>query len=80
MAYIKPWLKKIMDKLPEAEQEEFKAKSQGAMKFLLGKIKELQLYGPSSSVYLIPCFVSLYVPSVPPWQSQGAAAFCLVRP
>jgi len=32
-----------MDKLPEAEQEEFKAKSQGAMKLLLGKIKELQL-------------------------------------
>jgi len=31
-----------MDKLPEAEQEEFKAKSQGAMKLLLGKIKELQ--------------------------------------
>ena len=45
-ARAQPRLKKVMDKLPEAEQEEFKAKSQGAMKFLLGKIKELQLCAP----------------------------------
>ncbi|KAK9825472.1 hypothetical protein WJX81_007211 [Elliptochloris bilobata] len=44
MAYIKPWLKRVIEKLPEAEQEEFKAKSQSAMKFLLGKIKELQFF------------------------------------
>ena len=36
----------MVDKLPEDEQAEFKEKSQAAMKFLLGKIKELQLCGP----------------------------------
>ena len=49
-AAAQPWLKRVMDKLSEEEQAEFKEKSQGAMKFLLGKIKELQLYGPAIRV------------------------------
>ena len=43
-----PWLKRVVDKLPEDEQAAFKEKSQGAIKLLLGKIKELQLYGPAT--------------------------------
>jgi len=35
-----------MDKLPEAEQEEFKAKSQGAMKLLLGNNMAGALWAP----------------------------------
>lgn len=45
-AAAQPWLKRVVDKLPEDEQAAFKEKSQGAIKLLLGKIKELQLYGP----------------------------------
>lgn len=33
-----------MEKLPDDQKDEFKAKAQPAIKFLLGKIKELQLY------------------------------------
>lgn len=54
-AAAQPWLKRVVDKLPEDEQAAFKEKSQGAMKFLLGKIKELQLYGPASVLALRGC-------------------------
>lgn len=43
MAYVKPWLNKVLEKLPEEKKDEFKAKSQPAIKFLLSKIKDLQL-------------------------------------
>ena len=38
-----PWLSKVMAKLPAEEQEAFKTKAPPALKFLQGKIKELQL-------------------------------------
>jgi len=44
MGYIKPWLSKVLEKLPADQQDEFKTKSQPAIKFLLGKIKELQFF------------------------------------
>ncbi|KAK9835533.1 hypothetical protein WJX74_002494 [Apatococcus lobatus] len=44
MAYIKGWLGKVLAKLPEGEQAEFKTKSQPAIKFLLSKIKDLQFF------------------------------------
>ena len=50
-----PWLKRVVDKLPEDEQAAFKEKSQGAIKLLLGKIKELQLYGLASVLALRGC-------------------------
>ena len=43
MGYVKPWLARVAEKLPEAEQEEFKAKAPAAIKFLLGMVKELQV-------------------------------------
>lgn len=43
MAYIKPWLSKVLEKLPDEKKDEFKEKSQPAIKFLLGKLKDLQL-------------------------------------
>ena len=54
-AAAQPWLKRVVDKLPEDEQAAFKEKSQGAMKLLLGKIKELQLYGPASVLAMRGC-------------------------
>ena len=48
MGYVKPWLGKIVEKLPAEEQDEFKAKAQGAIKFLLGKIKDLQFFSGES--------------------------------
>lgn len=44
MGYVKPWLAKVVEKLPEDKAEEFKAKAQPAIKFLLGLIKELQFF------------------------------------
>jgi hypothetical protein len=41
--YAQEWLKKVLEKLPEDQKDEFKAKSQPAIKFLIGMIKELQL-------------------------------------
>ena len=43
MGHIKPWLGKVVAKLPAEQQNEFKTKAQGAIKFLLGKLKDLQL-------------------------------------
>lgn len=48
MAYVKPWLQKVLAKLPADQQEEFKAKSQPALKFLVGKVKELQFFTSES--------------------------------
>lgn len=42
--YIKPWLARVVAKLPESEAAEFKAKAPGAIKFLLGKVKDLQFF------------------------------------
>lgn len=44
MGYIKPWLAKITDDLPEDKRDDFKAKAQVGIKFLLGKVKELQFF------------------------------------
>jgi len=44
MAYVKPWLAKVLEKLPDEKKDEFKAKSQPAIKFLLSKIKDLQFF------------------------------------
>lgn len=49
MGYVKPWLKKVADALPDSEKEEFKTKAQPAIKFLLGKIKDLQFFTGESS-------------------------------
>ena len=38
-----PWLAKVLEKLPDDQKDEFKAKSQPALKFLLSKVKDLQL-------------------------------------
>ena len=43
---LQPWLSKVVEKLPDDQKDEFKAKAQPAFKFLLGKIKELQLWVP----------------------------------
>lgn len=43
LAVMQPWLQKVLAKLPADQQEEFKTKSQPALKFLVGKVKELQL-------------------------------------
>ena len=43
MGHIKPWLGKVVAKLPADQQTEFKTKAQSAIKFLLGKLKDLQL-------------------------------------
>lgn len=42
-ARLQPWLGKVVAKLPEDQQNEFKTKAQPAIKFLLGKLKDLQL-------------------------------------
>eukprot|EP00891_Asterochloris_glomerata_P000902 jgi/Astpho2/902/Aster-x0975 len=44
MGYIKPWLDKVLKQLPEDQQAEFKTKAQPAIKFLVGKIKDLQFF------------------------------------
>jgi len=44
MGYVKPWLARVVEKLPEDRAAEFKAKAQDAIKFLLGKVKELQFF------------------------------------
>ncbi len=40
---MQPWLAKIVEKLPEDKQTEFKSKAQPGVKYLLGKIKDFQL-------------------------------------
>jgi len=40
---LQPWLTKVVEKLPEDKQAEFKSKAQAAIKFLISKIKDLQL-------------------------------------
>lgn len=40
---MQPWLSKVIEKLPEDQQAEFKGKAQASIKFLIGKIKDLQL-------------------------------------
>jgi len=40
---LQDWLGKVLKKLPADKQDEFKEKSQPAIKYLMGKIKELQL-------------------------------------
>ena len=42
-AGMQPWLGKVVAKLPADQQNEFKTKAQPAIKFLLGKLKDLQL-------------------------------------
>lgn len=42
-ALVQPWLTKVVEKLPEDQQAEFKTKAQTSIKFLIGKIKDLQL-------------------------------------
>ncbi|EIE25527.1 translationally-controlled tumor protein [Coccomyxa subellipsoidea C-169] len=44
LGWAKEWLKKVLEKLPADQQEDFKAKSQPAIKMLMGKIKELQFF------------------------------------
>lgn len=48
MGYIKPWLGKVIAKLPEDQQDEFKTKAQPAIKFLISKIKDLQFFSGES--------------------------------
>lgn len=40
---VQPWLAKIVEKLPADQQAEFKQKAQPGIKFLLSKVKDLQL-------------------------------------
>ena len=40
---VQPWLTQVVAKLPEDQQAEFKTKAQSSIKFLIGKIKDLQL-------------------------------------
>ena len=40
---LQPWLTKVVEKLPEDQQGEFKTKAQPAIKYLISKIKDLQL-------------------------------------
>ena len=40
---LQPWLAKVIAKLPADKQDELKSKAQPAIKFLLGKLKDLQL-------------------------------------
>ena len=44
-----PWLGKVVAKLPAEQQDEFKTKAQPAIKFLLGKLKDLQLCVPGTA-------------------------------
>ena len=43
MAYIKKYIKNLTAKLEDDKKEEFKKGIEGATKYLLGKIKDLQL-------------------------------------
>ena len=43
LAAAQEWSQNLLKKLNEEEQAEFKAKSSAGIKFLLGKLKELQL-------------------------------------
>lgn len=43
VSILQPWLSKVLEKLPEDQKDDFKTKSQPALKFLIGMIKELQL-------------------------------------
>ncbi len=40
---VQPWIQKVLDKLPADKKDEFKEKSQAGIKFIMGKLKELQL-------------------------------------
>ena len=40
---VQPWLTKVVEKLPKDQEAEFKTKAQSSIKFLIGKIKDLQL-------------------------------------
>ncbi|KAK9796326.1 hypothetical protein WJX73_005328 [Symbiochloris irregularis] len=44
MGYVKPWLGKVVEKLPEDQATEFKTKAQPAIKYLISKIKDLQFF------------------------------------
>lgn len=39
---LQGWLAKVLEKLPESQKDEFKAKSQNGIKFLLSKLNDLQ--------------------------------------
>lgn len=43
MGYVKPWLAKVVQNLPEDKKDEFKAKSENGIKYLLKRLKDLQL-------------------------------------
>lgn len=47
VAFIKRYIKTLTPKLDEKQQEEFKKNIEGATKFLLSKLKDLQLYVPN---------------------------------
>eukprot|EP00897_Mesotaenium_endlicherianum_P000596 jgi/Mesen1/10537/ME000083S10044 len=44
MAYIKGYLQKITPQIPADRQDQFKADVQGAVKYLLGKLSDLQFF------------------------------------
>ena len=58
---LQPWLQKVLEKLPEDKKDEFKTKSQPALKFLVGKVKELQLCAPHIVIASVKCLLSLLV-------------------
>lgn len=45
VAWVKKYIKNLTAKLSPEQQSEFKKSVEGATKYLLGKIKDLQLYG-----------------------------------
>ena len=67
VAWAKKYIKKLTDKLEGEQQEEFKKNIEGAIKFLLPKLKDLQLYVSffffffSWSFFLLCPFTSYYV-------------------
>lgn len=44
MGWAKPWVAKVVEALPDDKKDEFKAKATPGIKYLLGKIKDLQFF------------------------------------
>lgn len=44
MGWVKPWLGKVKDALPDDKKDEFQAKAPEAIKMLLGKLNDLQFF------------------------------------
>lgn len=63
------WLKAVAEQLPEDKVAEFKEKAPEGVKYLLGKIKDLQLWVQHSSFLQLPMIFALF-------RSSGLLIWC----